>query len=319
MEKQVYELKIDSDLHDLIPPLTEEEYRMLEDSIVRDGCDTPLTVWNGIIVDGHNRYEICMKHQIPFAIEKKEFADKEAAMFWMLEHQLARRNLNLYQRGELVLQFEPMLKAQAKKNQGARNDLDPNFRQNSAESSSTGYSSKKMAEMAGVSHDTIKRVKKIKANADEDTKRRLRSGELSIHRAYNDIMGKEHMDNPNMSKSSEPVKRPSIQQIPAAAQEEGGDARPLSNFSTPVSGMAVKDGKLAHVKVGLPDTPEEFTHVVQMLKSTQDYYITAFRSIIEQYSPSMISPEHNELLQGMIDSTANAVDDLFNDHIKEDK
>ena len=83
--------------------------------------------------------------------------------------------------------------------------------------------------------------------------------------------------------------------------------------------MATKDGKLAHVKVGLPDTPEEFTHVVQMLKSAQDYYITAFRSIIEQYSPSMISPEHNELLQGMIDSTADAVDDLFNDHIKEDK
>ena len=55
-----------------------------------------------------------------------------------------------------------------------------------------------------------------------------------------------------------------------------------------------------------------------MLKSAQDYYITAFRSIIEQYSPSMISPEHNELLQGMIDSTADAVDNIFNDHIKEE-
>ena len=79
--------------------------------------------------------------------------------------------------------------------------------------------------------------------------------------------------------------------------------------------MAVKDGKLAHVKVGLSDTPEEFSHVVQMLKSTQDYYVTAFQGIIDQYRPSMITPEHNDLLQSMIDDTADAIDDLFQDHI----
>ena len=67
MEKKVYDLKVDPELRDLIPPLSEEEHRMLEDSIVRDGCDTPLTVWDGTIVDGHNRYEICVRHNIPFA------------------------------------------------------------------------------------------------------------------------------------------------------------------------------------------------------------------------------------------------------------
>lgn len=318
MEKQLYELTIDPDLHDLIPPLSEEEYRMLEDSIVRDGCDTPLTVWNGTIVDGHNRYEICQKNSIPFAIDEKDFADKESAMLWMLEHQLARRNLNLYQRSEMALKFEPLLKQRAKAKQGTRNDLDPNFGQNSAQSSD-GRSSHKIAEIAGVSHDTIKRVKKIKANADEDTKRRLRSGELSIHRAYNDIMDKEHEDKPRTSNPSEGADRPTEEQAPFPIQDDSRAASPLSSIPTSVSGVAVKDGKLAHVKTGIADDPSAFDQVVQMLRSAQSYYITAFQSIIGQYGPAMITKEHTAMLQSMIDSTADTIDTLFTNHIKEDK
>ena len=179
MEKKVYTLNVDPELRDLIPPLTEEEHQMLEDSIVRDGCDTPLVVWNSTIVDGHNRYEICQKHQVPFSYEERSFANKEAAMFWMLEHQLGRRNLNAYQRSHLALRFAPMLRTLAKENQGRRNDLADNFPTNLS-GSSNGFSAEKMAEMAGVSPSTIRKVQKIDAEADEATKDKLRRGETSI-------------------------------------------------------------------------------------------------------------------------------------------
>ena len=337
MEKQVYELKIDPELRDLIPPLSEEEHRMLEDSIVRDGCDTPLIVWNGTIVDGHNRYDICRKHGIPFSCKDRSFADKEAAMFWMLEHQLARRNLNSYQRSELALKAKDYYTRIAQANQKAGIDLGLNSAQG-------GRVSDKLARLAGVGHDTIKKAKKISENADDDTKKKLRAGEISIHKAYTDLVNKEHegdtricerchvekpytefsipsnRNNPRaICKDCEAEAKQAAKEAESAAIQQDskdslhpdpGDAVPAS-----ISGMAVKDGKLAHVKVGLPNTPEEFTHVVQMLRSAQDYYITAFRSIIEQYGPSMISPEHNDLLQSMIDNTADAIDDLFNDHI----
>ena len=61
-EKKVWALKVDDELRGLIPPLSAEERKMLEESIVRDGCDTPLTVWEDTIVDGHNRYDICREH-----------------------------------------------------------------------------------------------------------------------------------------------------------------------------------------------------------------------------------------------------------------
>ena len=77
-EKKLYDLTVDPEFRDLIPPLNEEELKLLEESLVADGCESPLIVWNGVIVDGHNRYAICRKHEIPFAIQEKNFSSYEA-------------------------------------------------------------------------------------------------------------------------------------------------------------------------------------------------------------------------------------------------
>ena len=117
-EKKVYDLTVDPEFRDLIPPLNEEELKLLEESLVADGCESPLIVWNGVIVDGHNRYAICRKHGIPFSIQEKNFSSRDDAMLWMLRNQLGRRNLNSYQRVELVLKFEPLVKNAAEHDGG---------------------------------------------------------------------------------------------------------------------------------------------------------------------------------------------------------
>ena len=107
-EKKLYDLAVDPEFRDLIPPLNEEELKLLEESLVADGCESPLTVWNGVIIDGHNRYAICRKHDIPFSIQEKNFETREEVMLWMLRNQLGRRNLNSYQRSNLALKLEPL-------------------------------------------------------------------------------------------------------------------------------------------------------------------------------------------------------------------
>ena len=64
MKKDLYTLNTDNEFQQLIRPLTSEERKQLEANIVADGCRDPITVWNGIIIDGHNRYEICHNHNI---------------------------------------------------------------------------------------------------------------------------------------------------------------------------------------------------------------------------------------------------------------
>ena len=54
-------MKINEEFKNVMPPLTEEEYRGLEKSLLEEGCRDPLVVWGDILIDGHNRYEICLK------------------------------------------------------------------------------------------------------------------------------------------------------------------------------------------------------------------------------------------------------------------
>jgi len=86
-------LKIDPEFAALIPPLAPEEREQLERNILADGCRDPLTVWDGVIVDGHNRYEICTRHGLKFQVVEKDFANRDEAMDWMDANQLGRRNL----------------------------------------------------------------------------------------------------------------------------------------------------------------------------------------------------------------------------------
>ena len=62
------DLKIDPEFKEKIPPLTEDEFSLLEQNILADGqVMVPLIIWNDTILDGHNRYRILQKHpDIPF-------------------------------------------------------------------------------------------------------------------------------------------------------------------------------------------------------------------------------------------------------------
>lgn len=88
-------LKIDPEFQNKIPPLTEEEYAQLEENILADGeVYEPIVVWNGVIVDGHNRWKIIQQHpEIPYKTREMDFPDKWAAFEWMYKKQLGRRNL----------------------------------------------------------------------------------------------------------------------------------------------------------------------------------------------------------------------------------
>ena len=88
-------LSVDPEFESKIPPLREEELKQLEENILADGVViNPLIVWNGIIVDGHNRYRILQQHpEIQFTIYEKEFPDRYAVIAWICKNQLGRRNL----------------------------------------------------------------------------------------------------------------------------------------------------------------------------------------------------------------------------------
>lgn len=157
------DIKIDPEFRDKIPPLTEDEFKQLRENILADGeVREPLVIWNGVILDGHNRFKVLQEHpEIPFRVKEKDFPDKWAASEWICRNQLGRRNLTKSQRQILI---GTMLQSRKKAhgasdgfrgNQSVRdqNGLLPNHPHRTAEA---------IAKELGVGITTVKRAEKYK-------------------------------------------------------------------------------------------------------------------------------------------------------------
>jgi len=95
-------LTIDPEFKQLIPPLLQTERTQLEENILRDGCREPIALWGNIIIDGHNRYEICRKHNIPFNTVQVSIHNREEAIAWICANQLGKRNISDESRRYLI-------------------------------------------------------------------------------------------------------------------------------------------------------------------------------------------------------------------------
>lgn len=101
---RISDLTVDEEFESVIPPLTDEEFELLKESILDDGeVYHPFVVWNNIIVDGHHRYKILKEHpEIKYRINKREFKNRYEAISWICLNQLGRRNLNDAQKKMLI-------------------------------------------------------------------------------------------------------------------------------------------------------------------------------------------------------------------------
>lgn len=98
------QLRIDPEFESRIPPLTDDEFEQLEENILADGVIiSPIIIWNGLIIDGHNRFRIIEKHpHIDFTTCERNFNDRHEALAWICKNQLGRRNLTFQQKKYLI-------------------------------------------------------------------------------------------------------------------------------------------------------------------------------------------------------------------------
>ena len=102
MDKGFAVLEIDQEFKTLIRPLRKDEYLQLEVNLTIDGCREPIITWNNIIIDGHNRYEICNRLHIPYAVSEMPFESREQVIVWICNNQLGRRNITEETRRYLI-------------------------------------------------------------------------------------------------------------------------------------------------------------------------------------------------------------------------
>ena len=183
-------MKIKEEFKKLIPPLTTEEFKQLEDNCLAEGIREKIITWNGFIIDGHNRFEISERWNLDYQTESKHFANEEAVKEWMILNQFGRRNLSNYQRSVLALELEEVFSKKAKE---SKSEKVAHFR-NTGEvlaTLPTLDTRKELSNVAQVGERTLAKVKKIQEKAPEEVKAKLRTGEVSINAAYKEIKKEE--------------------------------------------------------------------------------------------------------------------------------
>lgn len=231
------EYRIDPELNEVLPKLSDADYKALEQSLLTEGYKgAPIMVWGDIIVDGHNRYEICNKHNIPYEVKSVEFANKEEAIIWMVRQQLGRRSLTPLQRIQIVEKYRPFYKKKAEKNKS----LNGGNKKSELEKSTTPIPKEEkvdvraeLAKDADVSTNTYAKGLDILKSGNEELINETLSGQKTINKAYN-----ESKKNANESSSGnitnsdkelknlKEVKRKDVAQKIRIAREEYGIESP---------------------------------------------------------------------------------------------
>ena len=176
-------ITINDELRSFVDPLSPIEQAALERSLLAEGCRDALVLWRDTLIDGHNRYELCQKHGIPFrTVHNNTFESIEDVMLWMIDNHLARRSVSDFQRGVLALKKKEIVSARVAErpaDEAADADAAP-------DASSPPWNTREdVARAARVSSNTISQIERIQKAATPELREAVRTGTISINAAAN--------------------------------------------------------------------------------------------------------------------------------------
>ena len=298
-------LKIDPEFQNQIPPLTDDEYKQLEENILKEGkLLSPLIVWNNTLVDGHNRYAILQKHpEIYFSTMPLRFENREEAIAWICRNQLGRRNLSPEQKRYLLgKQYEAEKKAAkifrgnqytlAKKSGGAHDD--------------NHHSGKKtcdrIAEENGVSRASVLRASHytrgidIADNLSPGIKQKVFSGEVKF---TNEEMSKLVLSSPD--KRQDVFAEIMHPEITKAMETANADPKADEPVPMPISNPEQFKGY---------QVPDECMKVYKTLSMATEMMRNTWKRVLKNNQSYLSDPEKQKVLRYAMQRQAHYLNEL---------
>ena len=298
-------LKIDPEFQNQIPPLTDDEFKQLEENILKEGkLISPLIVWNNTLVDGHNRYAILQKHpEIYFSTMLLRFENREEAIAWICRNQLGRRNLSPEQKRYLLgKQYEAEKKAAkifrgnqytlAKKSGGAHDD--------------NHHSGKKtcdrIAEENGVSRASVLRASHytrgidIADNLSPGIKQKVFSGEVKF---TNEEMSKLVLSSPD--KRQDVFAEIMHPEITKAMETANADPKADEPVPMPISNPEQFKGY---------QVPDECMKVYKTLSMATEMMRNTWKRVLKNNQSYLSDPEKQKVLRYAMQRPAHYLNEL---------
>ncbi|MBN8790833.1 MAG: plasmid replication/partition related protein [Stenotrophomonas nitritireducens] len=186
---------VNEELKAYIDPLTADEHDALERSLLAEGCRDALVLWGNVLIDGHNRYGICMKHGLPFnTVQNTRFQSMEDVHLWMIEQHLGRRSVSDFQRGVLALRKRAIVEARHRAEQEQlRRESEGEAALSTAPDDADAdtppwepapkLSKAEIAREAKLSASQVSLIEKISAHAAQEVIEAVKAGDISLSAA----------------------------------------------------------------------------------------------------------------------------------------
>lgn len=318
------EYRIDPELNEVLPKLSDADYKALEQSLLTEGYKgAPIMVWGDIIVDGHNRYEICNKHNIPYEVKEIEFESKEEVIIWMVRQQLGRRSLTPLQRIAIVEKYKPFYKRKAKENQSKAGKNYGVGSQKLSENSTKAFQEgsenstkvpkkidvrEELAKDADVSTNTYSKGVKILESGNEELINETISGQKSINKAFNELKKDAdtdkvdtNADSNNELKNLKEVQRKEVaQKIKAVREKYGIESPEYEDAKAEQLNVEVQINKIENA-VHDTQTSNTESMLSQIQKRYHDYLLI-FQKDIEWLSDKEFYSNDGEEISGRMHS-----------------
>ncbi len=179
-------ITINEELRSFIDPLTANEHAALERSLLAEGCRDALVLWGDVLIDGHNRYDICTRHGIEFrTVQNTNFNSIDDVMLWVIDNHLARRSVSDYQRGVLALRKKDIVTARVAQRAAEPEAQAAPEAEKKIPESPPWNTREEVAKAARVSSNTISQIERIQKAATPQLVEAVRSGTISINAAAN--------------------------------------------------------------------------------------------------------------------------------------
>lgn len=210
-EQKFSKIKINPEYLDLVPRLSVKDRERLAESIKKDGLFTPITVNDdGIILDGHTRYEICKEFKIKIRYHVKSFDNQDDEMRFVIMTNLARRQLSKFQKAELAWPLFELEKKRAKERADWRSNkslcITDKFGRivKAKKPIKEGQSAALFGKKIGVGKTLINQMEYLKQYASDQVLEKLRSGQMSTVMAFDLVRGLRLI--PDGKKPDKPIK-----------------------------------------------------------------------------------------------------------------
>jgi DNA modification methylase len=182
------QIEIKEEFKKLIPALTTEEYKQLEDNCLEEGIREKIILWNNYIIDGHNRYNIAKQWNLEFETESKNFSSEDDVILWMIDNQNGRRNLTDGWKYKLQQRKKEILTKKHENERQKRRVSNVDTLEKKAES---GRTRKEIAKSLNWSTGKVAMADVVFKKATPEIEEKVLKNEITINQAYKEIKKEE--------------------------------------------------------------------------------------------------------------------------------